>query len=118
MADFVQDGCLIDYTPSAAVAAGDVVALNDLITVAPRAIAANKLGAVAVKGVFSLPKAAASSGASIGQGAIVYWNHVAGNITTAADSGGQTPTVYKRAGKAAEAATTTATTVKVLLNIG
>lgn len=107
MADYVQDGDLIDYTPSSAVAAGDVVVLNDLVTVAPRPIAANKLGAVAVEGVFSLPKA---SGA-IGQGAIVYWDATAGNITT-------TSSGNKRAGKAAAAEGSAATTVKVLLNIG
>lgn len=107
MASYVQDGDLIDYTPSSAVAAGDVVVLNDLVTVAPRPIAANALGAVAVEGVFSLPKA---SGA-IGQGAIVYWDATAGNITT-------TSSGNKRAGKAAAAEVSAATTVKVLLNIG
>lgn len=107
MADYVQDGDLIDYTPGSAVAAGDVVVLNDLVTVAPRPIAANKLGAVAVEGVFSLPKA---SGA-IGQGAIVYWDATAGNITT-------TSSGNKRAGKAAAAAASGDATVKVLINIG
>lgn len=114
MASLHQHGHTLDYTPSSAVAAGDVVMLNDLVTVAPVAIPANKLGAVAVEGVWTFPKA---SGA-IGQGAIVYWNHVAGNITTSADSGGQTPTVYKRAGKAAYAAASGDTTVRVLINIG
>lgn len=107
MADYVQGDCLIDYTPSAAVAAGDVVVLNDLVTVAPRAIAANKLGAVAIEGVFSMPKA---SGA-IGQGAIVYWDATAGNVTT-------TATNNKRAGKAAKAAGTNDTTAQVLINQG
>lgn len=111
MADYVQDGDLIDYTPSAAVSAGDVVVLADLVTVAPRPIAANKLGAVAVGGVFSLPKAAASSGKAISQGAIVYWDATAGNITT-------TATDNKRAGKAAAAAASGDATVKVLLNQG
>jgi predicted RecA/RadA family phage recombinase len=107
MASYSQAGCLIDYTPSAAVAAGDVVVLNDLVTVAPVAIAANALGAVAVDGVWSMPKA---SGA-IGQGALVYWDATAGNITT-------TATNNKRAGKAAAAAVSGATTVQVLINVG
>lgn len=107
MADYVQGDCLIDHTPSSAVAAGDVVVLNDLVTVAPRAIAANKLGAVAVEGVWSMPKA---SGA-IGQGAIVYWDATAGNVTT-------TATNNKRAGKAAKAAGANDTTVQVLINCG
>lgn len=107
MADYVQDGDLIDYTPGSAVAAGDVVVLNDLVTVAPRPIAANKLGAVAVEGVFALPKA---SGA-IGQGALVYWDATNGNVTT-------TSSGNKRAGKAAAAAASGDTTVRVLINIG
>ena len=107
MASYLQGDCLLDYTPSAAVAAGDVVVLNDLVCVAPLAIAANKLGAVAVEGVFELPKA---SGA-IGQGAIVYWDSTNSNITT-------TSTSNKRAGKAAYAQASGDTTVKVLLNQG
>jgi predicted RecA/RadA family phage recombinase len=107
MADYYQDGDLINYTPGSAVAAGAVVVLADLITVAPRPIAANALGAVAVEGVFKLPKA---SGA-ISQGAIVYWNSTDGNVTT-------TSSGNKRAGKAAEAAASGDATVPVLLNIG
>jgi len=107
MASYVQGDCLIDYTPSAAVAAGDVVVLNDLVTVAPRAIAANSLGAVAIEGVFSMPKA---SGA-IGQGALVYWDATNSNVTT-------TSSGNKRAGKAAAAAASADTSVQVLINIG
>ena len=107
MASYVQGDCLLDYTPSSAVAAGDVVVLGDLVTVAPRAIAANALGAVAIEGVFTLPKA---SGA-ISQGVIVYWDATNSNITTTAGSN-------KRAGKAAYAQASGDTTVKVLLNQG
>lgn len=107
MASYVQDDDLIDYTPSSAVAAGDVVVLADLVTVAPRAIAANALGTVAVEGVWSMPKA---SGA-ISQGAIVYWDATAGNVTT-------TATNNKRAGKAAKAAASGDASVQVLINCG
>ena len=107
MAEYYADGDLIDYTPSSAVAAGDVVLVGDTVTVAPRPIAAGKLGAVAVEGVFKLPKA---SGA-ISQGVIVYWDATAGNITT-------TATNNKRAGKAAAAAASGDAVVAVLLNIG
>lgn len=102
-----QGDCKIDYTPSSAVAVGDVVVLNDLFCVAEVAIPANRKGALSVEGGYILPKA---SGA-IGQGAIVYWDATAGNITT-------TSTSNKRAGKAAEAAATGDTTVKVLINQG
>lgn len=99
--------CAIDYTPSAAVAVGDIVMLNDLFCVATNAIPANRKGALAIEGAFIVPKA---SGA-IGQGAVVYWDATAGNITT-------TATGNKRAGKAAEAAGSSDATVKVLINIG
>jgi predicted RecA/RadA family phage recombinase len=107
MASYVQGDCLIDYTPSAAVAAGDVVVLNDLVTVAPRAIAANALGAVAVEGVWSMPKATGA----INQGALVYWDATAGNVTT-------TSSGNKRAGKAAAAAASADASVQVLINCG
>lgn len=107
MADYVQGDCLIDYTPGAAVAAGAVVVLNDLVTVAPRPIAANALGAVAIEGVFSMPKATGA----IGQGALVYWDSTAGNVTTTAAGN-------KRAGKAAAAAASGDASVQVILNCG
>jgi predicted RecA/RadA family phage recombinase len=107
MASFVQAGCLIDHTPSSAVAAGGVVVLNDLVCVAPVAIAANALGAVAVDGVWNFPKA---SGA-IGQGALVYWDSTNSNITT-------TSAGNKRAGKAAAAAVSGDTSVLVIINVG
>ena len=49
---FVQEGNQIDHTPAAAVAAGAVVVLDDLIGIAKQPIDANKLGALAVTGVF------------------------------------------------------------------
>lgn len=107
MASYVQGDCLIDHTPSAAVAAGDVVVLADLVAVAPRAIAANALGAVSVEGVWSMPKATGA----ISQGAIVYWDATAGNVTT-------TSSGNKRAGKAAKAAASADTSVQVLINCG
>lgn len=107
MASYVQGDCLVDYTPSAAVAAGDVVVLADLVAVAPRAIAANALGAVSVEGVWSMPKATGA----ISQGAIVYWDATAGNVTT-------TSSGNKRAGKAAKAAASADASVQVLINCG
>jgi predicted RecA/RadA family phage recombinase len=107
MASYKADGDKWDYTPGSAVAVGTVVVLNDTITVADRPIAANALGAVAVKGVFEFPKA---SGA-IGQGAVVYWDSTNSNLTT-------TATGNKRAGKAATAAASADATVWLALNMG
>jgi predicted RecA/RadA family phage recombinase len=102
-----QGDCKIDYTPSSAVAVGDVVVLGDLFCVSELAIVANRKGALSIDGGYILPKA---SGA-ISQGVIVYWDATAGNITTTAGSN-------KRAGKAAEAAASGDATVKVLINQG
>ncbi len=70
---FVHDGKQIDYTPSADVAAGAVVVLNDLIGITKQPIAANQLGALAVDGVFDVPKAS-GVGTAIAAGKTVYWD--------------------------------------------
>jgi len=72
-ATFVQEGGAVDYTPSADVAAGDVVVQGDLVGVAGRPIAANTLGALAVGGVFDFPKAT-GTGKAIAAGKKVYWD--------------------------------------------
>ena len=72
---FVQEGNQIDYTPSADVAAGDVIVLGDLVGVAKQPIAANTPGALAVDGVFDFPKAT-GAGTAITAGAKVYWDDV------------------------------------------
>jgi len=73
IASYVQVGNSIDYTPDAAVSAGDVVVQGTLVGVAKLDIAASALGALAVSGVFDFPKAVGSS-AAITAGAKVYWN--------------------------------------------
>lgn len=104
MARYVSAAPTVDYTPSSAVTAGDVVLLNDLVTVSPRDIAANALGAVAYQGAWELPKGSDT----INQGDQVYWTGTA--ITTT--SSGNTP-----AGKAYAAAASGASLVVVLLNV-
>lgn len=103
MASYVQDGDYIDYTPGSAVAAGDVVVIGSVVAVAPRPIAANALGVLAVEGVWSFSK---NTGIVIGQGDKVYYYAASGAVT------GATGTV---AGFAAEAAATGDTSVKVVL---
>jgi len=82
-ATFVHDGSSIDYTPSAAVAAGDVVVQADLIGVARTPIAANALGSLAVRGVFDVPKAT-GGGSAIAVGSTVYWDATNKVATTTA----------------------------------
>lgn len=55
---FNQIGDSIDHTPGSAVAPGDVIVQGNLVGVAKRPIAANVLGAIAVRGVFTVQKAA------------------------------------------------------------
>ncbi len=71
MGAYVQDGDLIDYTPVSAVSAGDVIQIGTMVGVAPRPIAAGALGAVAVEGVFYIPKPT-GAGTDYALGAKVY----------------------------------------------
>ena len=104
MASYVQDGDVLDYTPSSAVAAGDVVVIGSLVGVAPRAIAANAVGALAVEGVFEIPCATGATGA---QGSAISYYAVSG--VAHASTG-------VAAGKLAKARLAGDTSVQVLLN--
>ena len=84
-ATFVQEGGAVDYTPSADVAAGDVVVQGDLVGVAPRPIAASALGALAVGGIFEFPKAT-GTGKAIAAGKKVYWD-ATNKVATETSSG-------------------------------
>jgi len=109
-ATFVHDGSSIDYTPSADVAAGGVVVQNDLVGIARQPIAAGALGALAVVGVFEVPKAT-GSGTAIAAGAKVYWD-VAEQVAKTDDETG----ANKYLGKTVAAAADTDTTVRVRLS--
>ena len=80
-ARYIQGGETIDYTPAAAVTAGQVVVLNDTVGVANKPIAAGALGALQVIGVFEFPKAT-TAGSGINQGTKVYWDATNNVITT------------------------------------
>ena len=75
MASYVQDGDLLDHTPASAVAAGEVVVIGSLVGVAPRAIAANALGSLAIEGVWEMPCATGATGA---QGSAINWYATSG----------------------------------------
>jgi predicted RecA/RadA family phage recombinase len=66
-------GQLIDYTPPANVAAGDVVVQGGLVGIAATPISANTPGSLAVTGEFDILKAAVV----ITAGALVYWDAAA-----------------------------------------
>lgn len=71
----VQDGRKINYTPSAAVDAGDIVELGGLVGVAERAIAASAVGALTLEGVFDVLKDG-TTGPVFAIGDHVYWDSV------------------------------------------
>ena len=83
MATFVHDGLTIDYTPGTDVAAGAVLVQGELVGVAKVPIPANKLGALAVVGVFDFPKAT-GGGTAITAGANCYWDAANSRATTTA----------------------------------
>lgn len=105
-ATFVHEGASIDYTPAADVAAGEVVVQGDLVGVAKLDIKANKLGALAVEGVFDFTKAA---GVALAAGAITYWDDAANAATNVAAGN-------KQLGKAVRAAAAGDATARVKLS--
>jgi len=111
-ARFIHDGDAIDYTPTADVAAGDVVVQEDLVGVAKLDIPADTLGALHVTGVFDFPKAT-GSGQSIPAGVKVYWDDVAKQAFAA--GGGSSSGGEKLLGKSVLAAGDSDATVRVRL---
>jgi len=107
---FVHEGNSIDYTPSADVAAGEVVVQGDLIGVAKTPIAADKLGALAVTGVFDFPKAA-GGGTAITAGTTVYWDEADEEAKADSETGDN-----KLIGKVVQDAADADTTVRARLS--
>ncbi|MPS27566.1 MAG: DUF2190 family protein [Alcaligenaceae bacterium] len=103
---YVQPGNVLDHKPSADVASGAVVVLGARIAIALSAIPANTIGSVQVSGVHRLAK---KTGDTFAQGALVYWDNTANNLTS-------TATDNTLAGFAAAAAVSADTTMLVKLN--
>lgn len=105
MATYVQSGCNIDYTPTTAKTAGDVVVQNGLLGVVQTDIAANVKGSLTVEGVFRFTKATGAM--TIGQ--IVYFDAANNRVST-------DPAVGVPAGKVITAKESADTTVDVAIN--
>ena len=103
---YVQEGDLVDYTPSSAVSAGDVIVQGDLVGVAPRPLAVNELGSLIVFGVCDFAK---NTGVAYTVGTTLYWDDT-NNVVTA------TATGNKLVGKSIRAAASADTTVRVRLS--
>ncbi len=100
-ATFVHEGASIDYTPGAAVAAGDVIVQGELVGVAKTPIAANALGSLAVSGVFDFAKEA-GGGVTFAVGALAYWDD-ANDVAVTTDGGGANKLIGKCVKAAADA---------------
>ena len=105
MTRYVQKGEAVDYRPTEAVAAGDVIVQGSLVGVARLDIEAGTLGSLAVVGVFDAPK---GTGA-IAVGTPLYWD-AANKVATATQSGNQ------YLGKSVQVAEAADEVVRVLLN--
>lgn len=72
---FVQEGKSINYTPAAAVAAGVIVPLGELIGITKSPIAASAVGSLCIEGVFRVIKDG-TSGPAFAVGEMVHWDSV------------------------------------------
>ena len=80
IARYVHEGKSLDYRPSEAVAAGEVIVLESLVGIARLDIASDTLGSLAVTGVFEVAKASGE----ISAGVPLYWDAKNKNVTTTA----------------------------------
>ena len=102
---FIQPGEAIDLTATEAISSGDIVVVNDLVGVAQTDAATGDLFAVAVQGVYNLPKV---GGLAISVGDKVYVGATGGSVNkTGTDT---------YVGKAVTAAATSDTAVHVRLD--
>lgn len=78
---------MVDHTPGADVAAGEVVVVGDGCRIAHADIPADRLGALAIRGgVYRVPKSTAA-GSAIAAGKSVYWDATNNVQTTNAAAG-------------------------------
>jgi len=102
-------GLCFDYTPSGALAAGDVVIDGTLFGIAEVAIPASTVGSLATDGVFAMAKATSVVTFAIGD--LVAWD-ITGNLVIAI---GDVDTGDKLIGQVTKAAVATDPTVDVLV---
>jgi predicted RecA/RadA family phage recombinase len=89
-------GNQIDYTPSADVAAGEVIIQGDLVGVAHRPIPANTPGALVIGGVLDFAKpTSAGSASGMTVGIKVYWDDTNNVATVTAGSNKQIGKIVK-----------------------
>lgn len=95
MASYSAKGEKLDITPASAVAAGEIVVVGSLVTMAERAIPAGELGAVLTNGIVTGP--VFTTGATAAQGSAIRWYAVSGVF----DAATGTPAGYLARARAA-----------------
>lgn len=109
-ATFRHNGAMIDHTPVADLAAGDVVVQGGLVGVAARDIKANANGSLAVEGIFDFAKGVGPGSAQT-VGADAYWDGVSKQATADPAAGAN-----KRIGRVVKAAADNDTTVRIRMS--
>lgn len=110
-AQFYQDGRTIDYTPSGAKSAGDVVQVAGILGVVATDLAADEKGALHVDCVVNVVKVTGA----IDQGVPINWNATGDPLGGTVGTGAATTGAGVPMGFAAEAALSGDTRVKVIL---
>ena len=77
-----SEGKYVSFTPPVAVAAGAIVALGELVGIAPVAIAAGSVGPLAVRGIVRVPK---PLNTGIAAGTRLWWDILASGLCCTAD---------------------------------
>ncbi|MEO0959153.1 MAG: DUF2190 family protein [Pseudomonadota bacterium] len=78
MKNFIQKGDVLSLTAPGAISSGDAIIVGALFGVAVHDAEVGSTVSVQVCGVFELPKAADD----VNEGDALYWDAVAGNLTT------------------------------------
>jgi predicted RecA/RadA family phage recombinase len=112
---FRQRGDAIDYIPAAGANAGDVVVQSQLVGIVKLDIAPGARGALAVSGVFDMPKNT-GEGTRIGVGAKLRWDADLGYVIQFGLYMGDDPDAPPYVGKAIAAAEEEDATVQVRLD--
>ena len=108
MKNYVQDGKYLDFTAAADVDSGELVQVGSLHGVAVTDVANGAKGALAMEGVFTLPKLTGAAGDACTAGGPVYFS--SGSVSGSDSSG-----TRKLVGYSLAAAAQAATTVQVRL---
>lgn len=108
--NYKSEGCVFQHTATAAITAGDVVKMGEILGVALVTLAIGETGSVATQGIFEVPKVSA---AVIAQGESLTWDVSAGKF----DDNAATPATGDVTGPpavAAEAKAGSTDTIKVI----